>query len=64
MCAIWLYLLKKDNKFKNFNELFNKFNNLTGRGPDNFSYNMIKDKCIIGFHRLAIMDLSNKYWHK
>lgn len=58
MCGIWVYLLKDNDEIKDFNELYNKFYTMTGRGPDNFVFKYIKDKFIIGFHRLKIMDLS------
>ena len=58
MCGIWVYLLKDNDKIDNINDLYNKFYTITGRGPDNFIFKYIKDKMIIGFHRLKIMDLS------
>ena len=56
MCAIWLYLIKNSNV--NIKKLFNNFNNLNGRGPDNLTFNNYNNKFIVGFHRLSIMDTS------
>lgn len=58
MCGIWLLLAKGkvdlyDIKYKD------AFNRIKGRGPDKSSYD-INTNFIIGFHRLAIMDKSEK----
>ena len=41
MCGIWVYLLKDNDEIKDFNELYNKFYTMTGRGPDNFVFKYI-----------------------
>ena len=58
MCGIWLLLAKGkvdlyDIKYKD------AFNRIKGRGPDKSSYD-INTNFIIGFHRLAIMDKSER----
>ena len=53
MCGIWGFISKN----KNYEKLFNDFMKIKNRGPDMSSFNIFKDS-IIGFHRLAIMDLS------
>ena len=58
MCGIWLLLAKKnvdlyDIKYKD------AFSRIKARGPDKSSYE-VNESFIIGFHRLAIMDKSEK----
>jgi asparagine synthase (glutamine-hydrolysing) len=53
MCGIWAFL----NNKKDLNVLFKNFMNIKHRGPDYSSF-QIYDNLIVGFHRLAIMDLS------
>ena len=61
MCGIWAYLLKQHIGYdKSMTELYSKFINITGRGPDNNSFRNFKDKFILGFQRLAIMDPTNR----
>lgn len=55
MCGIWAYFLKNNNNI-DLDDLFSKFNNISGRGPDNINFSYHKDKFITGFHRLSIMD--------
>jgi asparagine synthetase B (glutamine-hydrolysing) len=54
MCGIWAFLNKNN---KDLNILFKNFMNIKHRGPDYSSF-QIYNNIIIGFHRLAIMDLS------
>ena len=54
MCGIWAFLNKNN---KDLNILFKNFMNIKHRGPDYSSFQIYND-IIIGFHRLAIMDLS------
>lgn len=59
MCGIWL--LFKDNKIKinvQDKELLQNFFNIQRRGPDNTIF-LQYPHCIIGFHRLSIMDTTN-----
>lgn len=62
MCAIWIYLIKDDDNIdgKDLNDIYKKFQSLSGRGPDNYNFSVIDNKIIIGFHRLSIMDVSKK----
>ncbi len=53
MCGIWAFL----NNKKDLNVLFKNFMNIKHRGPDYSSFQMY-DNLVVGFHRLAIMDLS------
>jgi asparagine synthase (glutamine-hydrolysing) len=55
MCGIWTFInLKKD--ILNYNKLYENFMKIKHRGPDFSNFQIFKD-IIIGFHRLAIMDL-------
>ena len=54
MCGIWAFLNKNN---KDLNTLFKNFMNIKHRGPDYSSFQIYND-VVIGFHRLAIMDLS------
>ena len=55
MCGIWALINNSDN---NNNNILNYFWNIKHRGPDN-SHLMSFANTFIGFHRLAIMDISN-----
>jgi asparagine synthase (glutamine-hydrolysing) len=57
MCGIWSYINLLKKNILNYNELFNNFMNLKNRGPDMSSFQIINN-IIIGFHRLAILELS------
>ena len=66
MCGIWAYFLKNNlldqsllNNKIDFNELFSKFNNIAGRGPDNINFSYHNNLFVTGFHRLSIMDVSD-----
>lgn len=71
MCGIWAYFLKNQNNNDDIdlNDLFSKFKNISGRGPDNINFSYNKDLFLTGFHRLSIMDTSNngnqpfEYYH-
>jgi asparagine synthase (glutamine-hydrolysing) len=53
MCGIWAYIGKYG-----LIQLFDSFKKISGRGPENFSFNMVQEDLFIGFHRLAINGLS------
>ena len=55
MCGIWTYINLKKNKL-DYSKLYNNFMNLKNRGPDFTNFQIYKN-ILIGFHRLAIMDL-------
>ena len=67
MCGIWSYinLSKQNMSEKEKNELFSKFMKIQNRGPDSTIFENFQN-VYIGFHRLAIMDLtyhSNQPYH-
>jgi asparagine synthase (glutamine-hydrolysing) len=55
MCGIFLYFSKSGAIDPMITKLFNK---LSHRGPDKKTLNLVKN-CFIGFHRLAINDVSD-----
>lgn len=59
MCGIWGYICSKDNQIDNDKliNLFSNFMKTKSRGPD-FSNFQNYNNVLVGFHRLAIMDLS------
>ncbi len=57
MCGIWAYLLHKNIEL-NHDKILNNFMNIKGRGPDSLKFFHYKNKYMIGFHRLSIMDIS------
>ena len=56
MCGIWALL--QQTPIKDFGKLYNAFMQVKHRGPDYSSFDLIGDNILLGFHRLAIMDLS------
>lgn len=58
MCGIWAYLTDRDNI--DFDTIFGNFKNISGRGPDNMTFLSVKNKYMLGFTRLSIMDPSPK----
>ena len=58
MCGIWTYINLK-NKILDYTKLYGNFMNLRNRGPDFTNFQIFKN-ILVGFHRLAIMDL---YFH-
>lgn len=58
MCGIWAYLTEKDDI--DFDTIFSNFKNIAGRGPDNMTFLSVKNKYMLGFTRLSIMDPSPK----
>lgn len=65
MCGIFLILSKFGSFEKDqFIEIVKKFRLLSNRGPDSYSINHLtlsnSKNCMIGFHRLAINDTSDK----
>ena len=58
MCGIFLYIQKlKEIEEKRKEEIKKSFQELKNRGPDNNKL-IEKNKMIMGFHRLCIMDKS------
>ncbi len=57
MCGIWLYSLLNSSRPSSFVDLYKYFENITHRGPDKSTLE-IYNNIFLGFHRLAIMDLS------
>ena len=54
MCGIWILL--SQNKIKDVIVYFEHFMKIQKRGPEYSSFNVINDKTLIGFHRLAIIN--------
>ena len=61
MCGIWVYLNTiRSLTNEDINRYLEYFNKVKNRGPDNSTIKLINDNCIFGFHRLAIMGLSDE----
>ncbi|ARF09428.1 asparagine synthase [Indivirus ILV1] len=58
MCGIWALLSKSEIKSQKYGQLFSSFMKIKNRGPDYSSFDLVTPELLIGFHRLAIMDLS------
>lgn len=58
MCGIWAYLFDGDDI--EYSVILNNFMSIKGRGPDNMNVSYQKNKYLIGFHRLSIMDTTTK----
>lgn len=58
MCGIWGLVSKVGLTAEQLGKLFNAFMQVKNRGPDFSSFNQISDNVLVGFHRLAIMDLT------
>lgn len=56
MCGIWALLSK--SRLLDTTQQYKAFMKIKSRGPDSSTFKLINDKAILGFHRLAIMDLS------
>lgn len=56
MCGIWALL--SQTKINNFGKLYEAFMKIQPRGPDNSSFQLLNPFTLLGFHRLAIMDLT------
>src|SRR6478609_4871657 len=56
MCGIWFLLRKSVGEFKGVH--YESFNKIKNRGPDRSHLIELNENMLIGFHRLAIMDLS------
>ena len=52
MCGIWAYLIKDKNDLE-LEDLFSKFKNISGRGPDNINFSFNEGLFATGFHRLS-----------
>ena len=62
MCGIWGYFSQQQLSSKRMRDVLESFYNTKPRGPDNSTLKELNDfvNCMIGFHRLAIIDLDNK----
>jgi len=60
MCGIFGILQTMTLKQDDMEKLREGFNKIERRGPDFHKYQVVNEKTIMGFHRLAIMDLSEK----
>lgn len=62
MCGIWGYLSQQKLSSKRMQNVLEAFYNTKPRGPDNSTLKELNDfvNCMIGFHRLAIIDIDNK----
>lgn len=59
MCGIWALLSTlKISQIHDLGKLYAAFMKIKHRGPDYSSFDLIKDNLLLGFHRLAIMDLT------
>ena len=58
MCGIFGYITKINKKLNDYDKINLNFLNLKNRGPDNTEYKIINN-VFLGFHRLAINDISN-----
>jgi len=58
MCGIWALLSKSSIQDKDFGKYYSSFMKILHRGPDYSSFDLIKSTFLLGFHRLAIMDLT------
>lgn len=58
MCGIFLYLQNEAINSDKLNEIYNNFLKIKNRGPDYSEY-LVKNNMFIGFHRLAINDLTS-----
>lgn len=56
MCGIWALLSQV--KINEYGKLFEAFMKIKNRGPEYSRFDLINDNVLLGFHRLAIMDLS------
>lgn len=56
MCGIWAFISNK--KIQRYGELYDSFMSIKHRGPDYSSLDLIHPQILLGFHRLAIIDLS------
>ena len=54
MCGIFLYAGNQHS----LEDLKEEINKIKGRGPEKTKYLTVPDKCVVGFHRLCIMDVS------
>lgn len=59
MCGIFLYIQDNEIKDSTLKEINNNFLKIKDRGPDDTQY-IIEKNIFVGFHRLAINDLSPK----
>ena len=59
MCGILFYNSQQPITLSQYQAISQEFMRMIARGPDN-SKVIRKERCVIGFHRLAIMDTSSK----
>jgi asparagine synthase (glutamine-hydrolysing) len=65
MCGIWAFISHK--KIVDYGKYYEAFMNIQHRGPDYSSFDLIHSQILLGFHRLAIIDLSiegNQPFHR
>ena len=58
MCGIWALLSKAGIKQQDYGKLYTSFMKIKNRGPEYSSFDLITSQILLGFHRLAIMDLT------
>lgn len=56
MCGIWALLSR--TPINNYGKLYKAFMKTKNRGPEYSSFYLVNPRTLLGFHRLAIMDLS------
>jgi asparagine synthase (glutamine-hydrolysing) len=59
MCGIWSLLSKTSLLNQNLTPYHNSFMKIQNRGPDNSVFKLIDNNIILGFHRLAMIDVSD-----
>ena len=60
MCGIFLYIDKSRHRTFSEEHVFSEFMKIQHRGPDNSTFSILDESLAMGFHRLAINDLSWK----
>jgi len=61
MCGLWFYRSGEKIGSQNILKIKECFYKIQGRWPDSSVFNIVDDETVIGFHRLAIMDPSEKW---
>ena len=56
MCGIWALLSK--TPITRFGPLYDSFMQIKKRGPEYSSFDLVTSNALLGFHRLAIMDVT------
>lgn len=60
MCGIWALLTKESLFNKNILNYYESFMKIQNRGPDYSDFRLLNLKTIIGFHRLAMVDVTDR----